>query len=71
MQEKRVLVTHWVGRAWERFCSGKYCHMRSRAFQVTGPWILSLQLAPSPSCVAPNLLASCPGQPRKRSPSGQ
>ena len=36
MPEKRQLVTLWVRRAWERFCSGRYDYMRGQAFLSTG-----------------------------------
>ena len=31
----RVLLTHWVGNAWEKFCSSEYDHKRWRAFERT------------------------------------
>ena len=34
--DRRILMTRWVGEAWERFCSPAYDRLRWRAFEKTG-----------------------------------
>ena len=35
-QEKRVLVTHWVGEGYKKWCGPKYDQSRKSAFDSTG-----------------------------------
>ena len=35
--ERRILTTHWIGEAWQKFSSNKYQHIINSSFKVTGP----------------------------------
>ena len=34
--ERRILITHWVGNAWQELCSSKYDQLRKRCWEKTG-----------------------------------
>ena len=34
--EQRILITHWVGDAWETLCGTNYEHLRKRCWEKTG-----------------------------------
>ena len=34
--QQRILITEWVGKAWEQLCGPEYEHLRSRCWQKTG-----------------------------------
>ena len=44
--ERRILTTHWIGEAWQKFSSNKYQHLINSSFKVAGhPPSPSLALA--------------------------
>ena len=34
--ERRILTTHWIGEAWQKFSSNKYQNLITSSFKVTG-----------------------------------
>ena len=34
--ERRIFITHWVGKAWKKLCSPNYDHFRKRYWEKTG-----------------------------------
>jgi len=34
--ERRILISHWVGEAWNKLCAPEYDNLRRRCWEKTG-----------------------------------